>query len=293
MRPGQLKTIALAAAALALTFAAAPHAKSQQNKAKPTPAQQQSTPSATAQSSATMDGMQMGENQQRTAQNSDNMQQEIAKNPDAAQAAHQAMSGHMSGGMSDDDDMHMDMGAHMHMTDLRPANAADQKRAAEIVATVRQSIAKYQDYQVALNDGFKIFGPNVKQKVYHFTNYRYAIKAQFEFDAEHPTSLLYRKTADGYELVGAMYTAPRRFTEAQLDERVPLSVARWHEHVNFCLPPRGSHIQDVNWKQFGLQGSIATEDACKAADGRWFPIVFGWMVHVYPFETDPAKVWAH
>ena len=196
MKSGQLKTIALVSAALAFAFASAPHAKSQQDETKPAPAQQQSTPSATAQSSATMDGMQMGENQQRTAQNSDNMQQEIAKNPDAAQAAHQAMSGQMSGGMSDDDDMHMDMGPHMHMTDLRPANAADQKRAAEIVATVRQSISKYKDYNVALDDGFKIFGPNVPQKIYHFTNYRYAVKAQFTFDAEHPTSLLYRKTAE-------------------------------------------------------------------------------------------------
>jgi len=22
------------------------------------------------------------------------------------------------------------------------------------------------------------------------------------------------------------------------------------------------------------------------------PRIFGWMVHVYPYETDPAKIWA-
>lgn len=225
-----------------------------------------------------MSGMQM-----------DDMQHEAAKHPEAAQAAHQAMSEHMSGDMHDD----MDMGAHMRMTALRPANADDQKRADEIVAMLRKSIAKYEDYHVALADGFKIFLPNVPQKHYHFTNNRYALKAQFTFDPEHPTSLLYKKTADGYQLEGAMFTAPRRFTEDQLNERVPLSVARWHQHVNFCLPPRGAGMQQVDLKQFGLNGLIATEDACHAASGRWFPIVFGWMVHVYPFESDPARVWAH
>jgi hypothetical protein len=42
-----------------------------------------------------------------------------------------------------------------------------------------------------------------------------------------------------------------------------------------------------------LKGSIATADACDAAGGRWLPLVFNWMVHVYPFETDAAKIWAH
>ncbi len=25
---------------------------------------------------------------------------------------------------------------------------------------------------------------------------------------------------------------------------------------------------------------------------RWVPQVFGWMVHVWPNETDPSRVWA-
>ena len=90
-----------------------------------------------------------------------------------------------------------------------------------------------------------------------------------------------------------MYTAPKNSTERQLDERVPLSVARWHEHVNFCMPPKGTPAGQVNWKEFGFVGSIATQDACEQAGGRWFPQMFNWMVHVYPFETDPSKVWAH
>ena len=57
-------------------------------------------------------------------------------------------------------------------------------------------------------------------------------------------------------------------------------------------PAKGTPPSEVNWKEFG-QGSIATEEACDVAGGRWVPQIFNWMVHVYPFEKDPAKIWAH
>ncbi len=189
--------------------------------------------------------------------------------------------------------MHMDMGTHMTMTALRPEVPADDQRAAAIVATLRAAIEKYRDFHVALADGYKIFLPNIPQQHYHFTSSYYGLEAQFTFDPAHPTSLLYTKTNDGWELEGAMYTAPRRFTEDQLNARLPLSVARWHQHTNLCLPPRGARFQDVDWKEFGLRGSIATEDACEQAGGRWHAVIFNWMVHVYPFETDPKMIWAH
>ena len=210
------------------------------------------------------------------------MNHDASANPDAAKSAHQAMSGH-----------DMDMNGHMFMTELRPENPNDEQRAAQILATLRPAIEKYRDYRVALADGFQIFMPKVQQEHYHFTNYRYAFEAQFTFNPTHPTSLLYKKTKDGYELEGAMYTAPKKASEEELNQRVPLSVARWHKHVNLCLPPGGARTQNANWKQFGLRGSITTQDACEEAGGRWIPQIFGWMVHVYPFETDPEKIWAH
>jgi hypothetical protein len=188
---------------------------------------------------------------------------------------------------------HMDMGPHMYMTALRPANSAEEKRAGELVVTLREAIVKYKDYKAALADGYEIFHAEIPQEHYHFTNNRYAFKAAFAFDPEHPTSLLYKKIRGGYELEGAMYTAPKRFTEDELNERVPLSVARWHEHINICLPPKGANLLQVNLKEFGFRGSIVTEEACTAAGGRWYPQIFGWMVHVYPFESDPGKMWAH
>jgi hypothetical protein len=54
---------------------------------------------------------------------------------------------------------------------------------------------KYKDYHVALNEGFKIFHPEVPQKQYHFTNYRYAMQAAFNFNPEHPTSLSMKRMA--------------------------------------------------------------------------------------------------
>ena len=135
---------------------------------------------------------------------------------------------------------HMDMGPHMKMTALRPLQPGDQQRADAVVAEGRKVLAKYTDYKVALDDGFQIFLPNLPQKQYHFTNYRYAFEARNGFNPDHPTSLLYEKTAEGgYKLVGAMYTAPKSFSEDELNARIPLSIAQWHEHVNFCKAPDG------------------------------------------------------
>jgi hypothetical protein len=210
------------------------------------------------------------------------IQRETEQYPEAAKAANDAMS--MPG---------MDMNPHMFMTELQPKGPDDDRRAEEILDILRRSISKYKDYKVALADGYQIFLPKVQQPQYHFTNYRYAFAAAFIFNPAHPTSLLYRKTGDGYELLGAMYTAPKSATEQQLNDRVPLSIARWHEHVNLCMPPKGTSPQQADWKQFGLAGSIASQDACAKANGIWIPQIFGWMVHVYPFESDPEKIWAH
>jgi hypothetical protein len=193
---------------------------------------------------------------------------------------------------------HMDMGPHMKMTALRPAKPGDAARAQQVVDGARKASEKYLDYHVALADGFDIFLPHVPQKVYHFTSRKYGIEAQMQFNPEHPTSLLYEKHGDDYKLVGVMYTAPKRFTEDDLDQRIPLSVAQWHEHVNFCRAPADMPIAE-RWKEslgpnarFGFKGSINTQEACDAAGGRFLPVVFNWMVHVYPFEKDQAAIWS-
>jgi len=181
--------------------------------------------------------------------------------------------------------------AHMHMTSPRPETREDAARAKEIVDQLRNGIAKYKDYHAALADGYKIFLPNLPQPEYHFTNYRNGFLEAFTFDPARPTSLLYKKTSTGYELAGAMYTMPKRATEEQLNKRVPLSVASWHLHTNLCMPPANQR-READWTKFGLRGSIATQEACNAAGGRFHPIIFGWMVHVYPYEESTEKIFA-
>jgi len=186
---------------------------------------------------------------------------------------------------------------HMTLTPLRPGSGSDSTRAAAIVAQMRAALGKYRDVRVAQADGFRQFLPGVPQPAYHFTNRRWALAETLRFDAARPTSLLYRKEPDGtFVLVGAMYAAPGIASFDQLDARVPLSVARWHEHVNWCVPPRG---QGGRWRDtlagrpvFGPKSTIATPNACAAVGGRFLPRLFGWMVHVMAFAgDDPHVIW--
>ena len=189
---------------------------------------------------------------------------------------------------------HMDMGPHMKMTEMRPLRSGDRQRADEIVLAAKGVMQRYADYHEALADGFRIFLPNMKQKMYHFTNGGYAMEAAFRLNPDHPTSLLYEKSNDGgYKLIGVMYTAPARVNADELDARVPQSIARWHQHVNFCAAPRGRESEYFGPKaKFGLLGSITTEQECTAAGGRFRPQIFGWMVHVYPNEKTQDAIWS-
>ncbi|MFZ0332638.1 MAG: hypothetical protein WAN10_01515 [Candidatus Acidiferrales bacterium] len=259
---------------LTLLFAARLHARDAR-AAIPAESQSQSQSAPPAKASSGISGM----------PGMSNMETPSDPNSPGARAANADMS-------DMDMDMHMNMN-HMFMTALRPPNAADQARAAQIVAALRPAIEKFKDYKVALADGYKIFFPNFPQPIYHFTSRSNALRAQFTFDPTRPTSLLYKKVGDGYQLVGAMYTAPLRYTEDQLNQRVPLSVARWHKHVNFCLAPWGTPQSQVDHTKFGFAGSISTKEACSAAGGHFIPVVFNWMVHVYPYQSDPSKLWAH
>jgi hypothetical protein len=186
-----------------------------------------------------------------------------------------------------------DAGPHMRMTAPRAARAGDRARAAGIAAEARRAVEKYRDYRAALGDGYEILLPHVPQKMYHFNNLSHYAEAERRFDAARPTSLLYEKDGERYRLIGVMYTAPARLTEEELDERIPLSVAAWHQHVNVCLP-QGDPLRNLfgGGPAFGLDGSISTEAVCREAGGRFYPRLFGWMVHLYPFEPTEREMWS-
>ena len=187
------------------------------------------------------------------------------------------------------------MGPHMDMTVKRPLEPGDQARADAILAALAPVMHKYKDVNVAIADGFKEFHPELHLVDAHFTNKAYALEAWFgHFDPSHPTSLMYHRTDHGWVLQGAMYTASRSATQAQLDADVPMSIGRWHRHTNFCIGPLGSTRRDYvgPGARFGLAGSIHDRVSCVAANGYWKAWVFGWMLHVWPMQTDPAKIWA-
>ncbi len=186
------------------------------------------------------------------------------------------------------------MPGHMFMTTLRPRQPGDQQKADSIVVAARAAMAPYTDYRKALADGYRIFLPDIPQPQYHFTNYDYAKAARSAFDPSKPTSLLYKKTPDGgYQLIGAMYTAAVDADESELNSRIPLSIARWHQHINFCTaPPDQKALYFGPNAKFGLLGSIISKEDCEAAGGEFYPHLFGWMVHVYPNETDPKLIWS-
>jgi hypothetical protein len=205
---------------------------------------------------------------------------------DAVAAAHMAMSGPLRAD------------PHLRLTAPRPGNAADSARAAALVVEIRRALSKYRDVRAAEADGFRQFLPGVRQPVYHFTNWRWALEEGVRFDPARPTSLLYRQDANGrFELIGVMYATRAAASEDELDARIPLSVAHWHQHVNWCVPPRGARER---WREardgapvFGPKSPIADAAACADAGGRFLPRVFGWMVHVQAFAgDDPAVIWS-
>ena len=199
----------------------------------------------------------------------------------------------MSGAMT------KNMMKHMELSPVRPATHDDSVRATKLAAELRQAVARYRDTAAATADGYKMFLPNLKeQRVYHFTNYKYAALAAFRFNPEKPSSILYRRDTNGtLKLIGAMYTMPKNASPERLNDRVPLSIARWHKHVNWCLPKKGESARVLEKTKdgepkFGPESPIATKAECDAVNGDFHANLFGWMVHANVFDgPDLRAIW--
>jgi len=219
---------------------------------------------------------------------------------------------------------HMMVGEHMTMTPSRAGTQADTQRGEEIIATMRRVLVKYQDSDAAVAVGYMPYMPSVPQDVYHFASRALtADEYMGDVSIERPGALLYeKKTFGGYKLVGAMYSAPANYTLDELNAIIPLSLTHWHAHTNICLPA-GVTEQDVMKgdirghltasipnnpmgfssgngarmrfgymadPRFGFAGTISAQADCEAVGGNFHPQIFGWMVHVYPFQSDDLKV---
>jgi hypothetical protein len=183
---------------------------------------------------------------------------------------------------------------HMCITPLRPMQPGDEEKVKALLAQIRTAIDKYKDYKKALADGYVIGNPKVEQPQYHFTNDAYVHLADTQFDPTKPSSLLYYHTpTQRYKLEGVMFTDSTSATEDELNQRIPLSIARWHEHINFCAAP-ANKVSEYHGEtpKFGMFGSIHTAEACKAEGGTFFPVIFSWMIHVFPYEPDMKDVFS-
>ncbi len=159
---------------------------------------------------------------------------------------------------------------------------------------MRATIERYKDYRKALTEGYVIANPKLKQPQYHFINNANTREADLHFDPSKPTALLYRRTPmQEYKLEGVMYTASPDATEDELNERIPLSMARWHRHINVCWAPE-DRVKDYQTAhpKFGMFGSINTQEACTAERGVFHPYMFTWMIHIFPYEPDFKEVFS-
>ncbi|MBA3319695.1 MAG: hypothetical protein H0T50_16610, partial [Gemmatimonadales bacterium] len=135
-----------------------------------------------------------------------------------------------------------------------------------MVQRLREAIAPYADVEAAAAAGYRVH-PGMEMQpgkaLVHLGNPKLKHDQDPAFDPSRPQALLYRPAPGGeLTLAGAMFTAPGSASSEELDARVPLSVARWHQHVNICLAPVG-----------GQRGPelrrAATPEACARAGGRF------------------------
>jgi hypothetical protein len=129
-----------------------------------------------------------------------------------------------------------DTGHHHGLSQLiaaAPPTDAQKAAAAKLVDDTRAGIARYEEVQVALTDGYRPSTPPMAPTV-HYANPAYAKGPVL--DPTHPQTLVYANTPSGPRLLGAMYMmpkaneAPRNFGGA---------LAEWHTHPNLCftMPP--------------------------------------------------------
>ena len=60
---------------------------------------------------------------------------------------------------------HMEEDPHLLLTTRRPERPGDRERAAAIVAALRPALERYRDYQLAVQNGYEIFLPELPQPV--------------------------------------------------------------------------------------------------------------------------------
>jgi hypothetical protein len=186
------------------------------------------------------------------------------------------------------------MGPHLQISVRTDAQPGDTAQADAVLDAARALMVQYRDVRTAERDGYKPFAATgVVGEEVHYTNLWRAGAEKNGFDPRKPGSLLYRRTTQGMQIVGLMYTSKPDSTPQELTRRVPLSIGIWHRHVHFCGWRSDAPKSDYEGPapRFGYFGSIADEATCEAARGYWIPVALGWMTHIYPEGKTLDERW--
>ena len=171
----------------------------------------------------------------------------------------------------------------MYMTALRPVKPGDQAKAAAIVSAAKQAMTPYQDYHKALDDGYEIFFAQ-RAAIPHITSRRLPMPsrpARASIRSSRRRCSIRRRLTAMHWSGRWVYRSRPDASEEEIDSCIPLSIARWHQHVNFCKgtgraqggvlrPWREVRPAGLDQHRRGVHsGRQEILSAC----------VFGWMVH--------------
>ena len=132
--------------------------------------------------------------------------------------------------------------------------------------TVRQATRKYQELEVALDDGYRVSPEQTPNMGAHFYNQK--LINDGVFNPAEPEFLLYiRDEADEWELVGTGFLLATLLVGEDHPDAFAGPLDNWHVHYSLCLGGRdGTHS--------------TTAEECQEQRGNFRPSA-GWMIHTY------------
>jgi len=103
---------------------------------------------------------------------------------------------------------------------LRPKQPGDKEKVITVVATAKAAIERYKDYRKALDDGYVIANPKLKQPQYHFMNQANTRKL-ISTSTEQANSIALSPNSDaGIQAGGRDVHSEPDATEDELNERI-------------------------------------------------------------------------
>ncbi len=147
----------------------------------------------------------------------------------------------------------------------------------EQLDAVRDSTARYQDIQVALEEGFLQTTEDVPNMGAHFIHPVRALDGLF--NPSEPEILMYTSDEEmGWRLVGTSFVLPREQVGDQHPDAFSGPLDNWHVHYSLCTGP-------------GSVSRSTTPEQCADENGVWLPS-YGWMIHAWVWDENPMGVFS-